>query len=195
LLPQLERARSRIDAGAIGALRRVEINVAHKRDARHGWRSDPELAGSGALHELGPDALDTAELLLGPVRQIRMTAADRLQEGSVEDAALLETTHDWDRRALLHVSWNEAPDRPLARCTGDLGEIEVGPERSALRRGRDHEELLGGPVDRRMATQAVLGRFLMQRLDPDPISDPAAATIEWLHAAARSLHEGRWQTT
>ncbi len=190
--PLLYAVRRCVEEGAIGTLRHVEIELCAKREALRGWRADPELAGGGVLMELGPDALDSAEILLGPLRQIRMTAADRVQRGAVEDVAWIETLHEGERMSSIVLSWNESGPEPRVRCTGDAGEIEIGYDGAVLRRG-GQRELLAPLPDRTRTTEAALARFLAERLEEEPISDGGAQTVEWLLAAARSLHERRWQ--
>ena len=53
---------------------------------------------------LGPAALDLAELLAGPLRQIRVLSADRLQRAEVEDTVRLETAHEGGVIGEIHLA-------------------------------------------------------------------------------------------
>jgi predicted dehydrogenase len=159
---------------ALGPVRRVEIEIARARDARHGWRADPALAGGGVLMHLGPAALELAELLGGPLQQIRLLDADRLQRAEVEDAVRLETAHRSGALGSIQLTWNGSSDRPLARCTAQRGETVI--------------EAPGAGCAR-----ALLLALLQRRRERDAICDEGARSLGWLHAAYRSRELGRWQ--
>ncbi|HXZ85898.1 MAG TPA: Gfo/Idh/MocA family oxidoreductase [Myxococcota bacterium] len=153
---------------------RIELELARRRDARARWRGDPALAGGGVLMDLGPAALELAEQLAGPLQQIRVVDADRLQRAEVEDSVLLETAHRGGAIAAIHLTWNEGAARPRARCRGSQAELalaETDPD------GRS----------------ALLRELLARRLERDAIFDEGARTLSWLHAAYRSRELGRWQ--
>jgi predicted dehydrogenase len=181
-----------IDGDSLGRLRQVEIRLAHKRDARAGWRSDPALSGGGVLMDLGPHALELAELLAGPFDQLRMLERDHLQRAEVEDAVLLESTHRSGVITRIELDWNGAEEGPLARCRGERGELVIGRSRSALHCG-DQSFWVEAPLDEPHCDAAALAEFMALRLDRDAICDDGARMLGWLHAAYRSHELGRWQ--
>jgi predicted dehydrogenase len=159
---------------ALGPSPRIEIEIARKRDASAAWRGDPALSGGGVLMDLGPAALELAELLAGPLQQIRVLHADRLQRAEIEDEVRLETAHRGGAIASVHLSWNDSEERPRARCRGAGRELTLG------------EEDLAGRA-------ALLRDVLERRLARDAICDEGARSLGWLHAAYRSRELGRWQ--
>jgi predicted dehydrogenase len=189
----LLRAREAFATGTLGRLCAVEITLAEKRDARSGWRSDPALSGGGVWMELGPDALDAAELLAGPVRRIRMSESHSLQHGDVEDEVRVETEHDGGLLGILRLSWNEESLRPIARCIGDRGELVVGRAQSVLRVENGDETVLARAEYAGGERVAALDAFLCERRRRERRVDPGAQTLAWLHAAYRSLATRRFE--
>ena len=159
---------------AFGACGRIEIELARKRDARAAWRGDPSLSGGGVLMDLGPAALELAELLAGPLQQIRVLDADRLQRAELEDEVRLETAHRDGAIVSIHLSWNDGGERPRAYCRGEGRELTLT------------EEDLDGRA-------ALVRDVLERRLARDAICDEGARSLGWLHAAYRSHELGRWQ--
>src|SRR5262249_836245 len=132
------------------------------------------LAGGGVLMDLGPAALELAEQLAGPLQQIRVVDADRLQRSEVEDRVLLETAHRGGATTAIQLTWNDGDARPRARCRSGQAEVlltETDPDGRA----------------------ALLRELLARRLERDAIFDEGARTLGWLHAAYRSRELGRWQ--
>lgn len=62
--PANREARRIIRSGQIGELRLLQIEVASDR-APHSWRAEPELAGAGALNNLGVHGNDLVRFLSG----------------------------------------------------------------------------------------------------------------------------------
>ncbi len=191
--PALSLARARIAAGAIGRLCAVEVALAHKRDARAGWRGDPALSGGGVWLELGADALEIAERLAGPLQRIRMIESASVQGGEVEDEVRVETDHGAGLHASLRLTWNEATELPLARCIGDRGEITVGWAQTSLVREDGTREAIAGPRDAHAARVEVLREFLRERRSRERAIDSGAQSLAWLHAAYRSATTGRFE--
>jgi len=181
-----------VERGSLGQLQRVEIRLSHKRDARSGWRADPALSGGGALMDLGPHALELAELVAGPLDQIRMLECGHLQRAEVEDTVVLETNHRTGAIGRIELDWNEAEQSPLARCHGQRGELVIGRLSSGLRSG-DQDLRVEVTLDEPHRDAAALAELMALRLERDPICDEGARTLGWLHAAYRSHELGRWQ--
>jgi hypothetical protein len=142
--------------------------------------------------DLGPAALDLAELLAGPLDQIRMPTSDHLQRAELEDAVQLETAHRGGAISSIHLSWNEAESGPLARCLGERGELLIGRARTSLH-APGSSAYLDAPLDERECRSALLCELLALRRERDAICDEGARRLDWLHAAYRSRELGRWQ--
>ena len=127
--------------------------------------------------DLGPAALELAELLAGPLHQIRMLDVDRLQRAEVEDAVRLETAHRGGAIGSIRLTWNERRAAPAARAAASRGAASriLRRSTSTIPRG------------------ALLRALLDRRRERDAICDEGARTLGWIHAAYRSRELGRWQ--
>ena len=64
-IPDLAALRERIAAGAIGGVVRTHSYAVHASWGPSGWFTQPELAGGGALVDMGVHAIDAARYVLG----------------------------------------------------------------------------------------------------------------------------------
>ena len=64
-IPDLAALRGRIAAGAIGSVVRTHGYGVHETWGPSGWFTQPELAGGGALADMGVHAIDAARYVLG----------------------------------------------------------------------------------------------------------------------------------
>ena len=69
--------RDRIAAGALGEVVKTRGYGVHAAWGPQGWFVDPELAGGGALVDMGVHAIDTARFLLGDPQPARGLRHDR----------------------------------------------------------------------------------------------------------------------
>jgi predicted dehydrogenase len=83
--------RARVAAGELGEVVKTRGYGVHARWGPSGWFTDPELAGGGALLDMGVHAIDTARYLLGDPQPLRVCAAVGTRYGSyqVDDDAVL----------------------------------------------------------------------------------------------------------
>jgi predicted dehydrogenase len=187
----LRSAAAQIAAGAIGRLCAVELALGRKRAAGSGWRADPAVSGGGVWMDLGPDALDAAELLAGPIQRIRALEFLRVQGAELEDEARVETEHAAGLRCHIHVSWNESLERPIARCIGDRGELSFGWAQTVVQREDGSRQVLAGARDLHAERVSALESLLRERRRRERSVDAGAQTLAWLHAAYRSLSTRR----
>ena len=131
--PIIQRASSVLAAGAIGTLRRVEIETTRAREAssadpaRPNWRRDPAIAGGGILMDHGWHAIYLARHWFGEspasVRAaLHYPSGDRA--GGVEDEARV-TIGFASGDAVMSLTWNGTGRRNALRLIGGRGEIEV----------------------------------------------------------------------
>ncbi|MGJ4804835.1 Gfo/Idh/MocA family protein [Luteimonas sp. SDU82] len=75
-LPRFAKVRELLAVGAIGAPRRVRVQLHRTVDPRMGdpsapaWRVRPEISGGGLFVDLGSHTLDLLDFLLGPIRNV-----------------------------------------------------------------------------------------------------------------------------
>ncbi len=67
--------RDRVASGELGEIVKTRGYGVHANWGPEGWFTDPELAGGGALPDMGVHAIDTARFLLGDPHPVRVAAA------------------------------------------------------------------------------------------------------------------------
>jgi predicted dehydrogenase len=67
--------RERVATGELGEIVKTRGYGVHANWGPTGWFTDPELAGGGALPDMGVHAIDTARFVLGDPRPVRVDAA------------------------------------------------------------------------------------------------------------------------
>ncbi len=109
-------------SGSIGELRFVQVNALKRQELRS-WRSDPTLAGGGALFEGGVHWVDFVAHL-GP--QVRTARVVRAGSHGPERSSLMVFEYEGGAVGALAHSW-ETPGRlrglQLSRIAGTLGSI------------------------------------------------------------------------
>jgi predicted dehydrogenase len=189
--PAVLEVRRLLEEGCIGRLHTLEVTLAHERNARRGWRSDPAISGGGVWMDFGIDALDLVETLAGPIDRLRIVLELREQGAGVEDELVAETAHAHGVRARLHLTWNRQLIAPIARCIGTRGELLLG-RTGTLVRGDGGQKALAAAYDARIAIRAALDEFLRTRVCCS-FDDRSALAISWIHAGYRSLASNRWE--
>jgi predicted dehydrogenase len=140
--PIIRNATRRYEAGQIGALRLLDIEVSRLQaaptaDAIHAsnWRRDPALAGGGILMDHGWHAVYLA-LHWFQHSPIEVNAwCHRPTGGSVEDEAEVMLTFP-DGTASIHLTWNGEVRRNRIRLIGERGEIFIDDDTLTMSGGQ-----------------------------------------------------------
>jgi len=105
--PAVLALRDRIAAGELGEIVKTRGYGVHARWGPAGWFVDPELAGGGALADMGVHAIDTARFLLGGPEPARVCAAigTRYREISVDDDAILLISWSNGTNSVVESGW------------------------------------------------------------------------------------------
>jgi predicted dehydrogenase len=127
--PIIRAATEQLQSGAIGSLRRVEIETLRLRASptavgSPNWRRDPAIAGGGILMDHGWHAVYLALHWFGEPAVSVHGALNRPSEAAVEDEASV-TIAFAAGEASIRLTWNADVRRNTARLVGDRGEILI----------------------------------------------------------------------
>jgi len=100
--------RERIAAGELGRIVRTHGWGVHAGWGPSGWFTDPELAGGGALIDMGIHAVDTARFLLGDPVPVRVQASlghGEFGPTTLDDDGLVIIDWESGARSLVELGW------------------------------------------------------------------------------------------
>jgi len=109
------RFREVVQDGSLGEIRVVQVEMSPGRTLLKGWRTDPALAGLGALNNLGVHAFDLISWLLGT--EATEVTAMAGHEGGLEPETLALVLLRYDTDALAYVNVNQSIAFPQADIT------------------------------------------------------------------------------
>ena len=195
LLPWAVRAKAMIEAGEFGRISHVVMRLIRPTMQRYvewdsPWMWDRELAGGGALLNLGGHGMDLARMLLGPdVSVATAVISNRVHQAQVEDYALA-TLRNGDG-ALIHVevgyTWPTWPENE-----SDL-EFKVAGEKATLRVVPDGLQVIGpGRDDRFPGAASAAGNYpplIRDMLERAGRGDPPAITARDCANAMQLVHD------
>jgi predicted dehydrogenase len=196
--PIVRAATAALRAGAIGPLRRVEIETARLKAAPTAevgvpnWRRDPDLAGGGILMDHGWHSVYLALHWFDRPATFVEASLHRPDGGGVEDEATLGLAFPGGEAA-IRLTWNGDARRNTMRLTGDDGEIVVADDTlhvrgavadttrfpRALSAGSHHEDWFAAMLP------DVVACFRDPRLARAPFAE-AAACLSIIQQAYRS---------
>ena len=99
--------RDRVAAGELGEVVKTRGYGVHAGWGPSGWFTDPELAGGGALVDMGVHAIDTARFLLGDPLPMRVaaTVATRYGDYAVDDDAIVLVSWSNGTNSIVEAGW------------------------------------------------------------------------------------------
>jgi predicted dehydrogenase len=137
--------RDRVAAGDLGEIVKTRGYGVHANWGPEGWFTDPELAGGGALPDMGVHAIDTARFLLGDPRPVRVDAAigTRYARGryTVDDDGIVLIGWSNGTNSLVESGWWQPFLAGLEADTevyGTGGYARIWPPPEELPEGTEH---------------------------------------------------------
>src|SRR5699024_456611 len=156
--PALRRMREVIADGVIGDPVQVHAGFSSRllEDMNPGtWRLDPDIAGGGALMDLGVYPLNTTRFLLdsNPVSVVAETSSDGAPFDRVDEHVAVQLTFPSGATASCTASFDAHPDSRL-QVLGTEGQVRIAnpfggdvSQRVVVEHEDTHTRYLGPPVD------------------------------------------------
>jgi predicted dehydrogenase len=126
--PVVARVRELIEAGAVGRVvqARVQFGSFYQgAPGDGGWRTDPQLAGGGALADIGSHRIDLLLRLLGPIDEVSAFANTLVHGYASEDSASLLLRFASGAHGLFGIYWTMRERVDQLEITGTDGRIVV----------------------------------------------------------------------
>lgn len=131
--PAVRRARELIEAGFVGEPVSVrghmsQVLLAHVNPDTDQWRLDPDLAGGGALFDIGIYPLNTARYLLNadPVAVAGRSTSTHAAFAAVDESVTFRIEFPEDVQAACFASHNASQSSAIT-VTGTAGELRIEP--------------------------------------------------------------------
>ena len=130
--PIIRQATAALRAGAVGALRRVELETRRVRLAptadaeRSNWRRDPAIAGGGILMDHGWHAVYLVLHWFGERATAVSSVIEHPQGGVEEEASVTLSFPSGD--AVIGLTWNGSARSNVIRLVGERGDIVIGDD-------------------------------------------------------------------
>jgi 1,5-anhydro-D-fructose reductase (1,5-anhydro-D-mannitol-forming) len=195
-LPRFLKAEELIQSGALGRVTSVTHRLStlpHKLGDN--WRIDAKLAGGGHFLDLASHALDLLDYLLGPLADVKGTAANVASPYAVEDNVALTFGTRSNAVGSMHYNFASATKDDTMRIAGTDGELMFsvfGPEplRFENAAGVQVFDLPHPPHVAQPLIQTVVDD-LLGRGDCPSTGETAARTSRVMDAALAGFYGGR----
>ncbi|MCW2537819.1 MAG: hypothetical protein JWQ26_3518 [Modestobacter sp.] len=194
----MDHIRQLLADGEIGSVRLAQLEISPGRFLPKGWRTDPELAGAGVMHNLGVHGYDLLRYLLD-AEITEVTALVDVEEGFEVDTAALALLR-FDNGALAYVNANQTVPgyQPNLAIYGTEGTILGHDVTRPNLRGRIAVVGRSGSSEREVDTAgsfvttiANFAEAVLRGHEPSPSGVDGLRSVELIDALARSVREQR----
>lgn len=175
----------------------------HENWGPEGWFTQKELAGGGALADMGVHAIDTVRYLLGDPRPLKVYAriATHFGDYAVDDTGILVITWDNGTESIVESGWwHPHMDGPEASTSlfGTQGYANLFPTFLKLKKGETSEEIKPQTPQKEehcdqqiyTAQMRYFADCVASRTQPVPGIDEGLAVLDIVDAAYRSAESG-----
>lgn len=139
--------KNNIDSGKLGKIFKTKAYGIHENWGPSGWFTKKELAGGGALADMGVHAIDTTRYLIGDPKPIKVYAriATHFGDYDVDDTAIIHIT--WDNGVESSIEsgwWHPHMDGPEASSGvfGTKGYASLFPTFLKLKKGEASDTII-----------------------------------------------------
>ncbi len=191
------RARSLLQAGALGRAIGFENSFCSEVDMRGRWNSDKAVAGGGVLIDNGCHSVDIARFFLGPLAAVRAEAGENRQGLEVEETVRMDLRAASGAAGRVDLSWSMASAREdYISLRGTEGELSIGWSGARYKRNGEREWTSFGEAYDKLAamTQQVenFANAIRGRAAPLVTSADGLASVKAIDAAYRSMASQTW---
>ena len=135
-----------IDSGKLGSIFKTKGYGIHENWGPEGWFTKKELAGGGALADMGVHAIDTLRYLLGDPKPVKVYAriATNFGDYNVDDSGIILITWDNGAESIIESGWwHPHMDGPEASSGifGTKGYASLFPTFLKLKEGETSKEI------------------------------------------------------
>jgi len=196
--------RDLVQSGKLGEVFKTKGYGVHVNWGPGGWFVDKDLAGGGALVDMGVHAIDTVRYLLGDPepKEVYAKISTRFGDYQVDDTSILMITWDTGAVSIIESGWRHPhADGPEAgtQIFGTLGYASLFPTGYKLKDGEKMKETIPEMPDRKEhCDQAIYTRqmkhfieCILTRSEPVAGMMNGQAALEIIDAAYESAQIGQ----
>ncbi len=144
-----QKAKELIAQGVIGKPFMIRVRFAHEGPyiswpAKSNWFFNKELAGGGALLDMGIHALDIMRFLVGDIKDISANLGTLVRTMEVEDNAICTVNFDNGAMGYLEVGWSSKSGILGIEVYGEDGSMVIDYS-TPIKIYVDKKKIIGGP--------------------------------------------------
>lgn len=202
--PAVRRTREIIRDGLLGDIVQIHSGFSHPLLEWSGpdtWRVDPDLAGGGALVDLGIYPLNTTRFLLDcdPVEVNAWTCSLDEAFAEVDEHVAFTLRFPTEATASCTASFNAHASSQI-RLVGTGGMVSIHapfggvvPQNMVVERGDFSMEYTGHPVDEVEEEFDYFGYCVLTGTEPEPNGADGVEDLRVIEAAYESAETGHWE--
>ncbi|WP_408959541.1 D-xylose 1-dehydrogenase Gfo6 [Natrinema sp. 74] len=200
--PTVRRTRELVRDGVIGDVVQVHGGFSHpllEHASPNTWRLDPDLAGGGALVDLGVYPLNTIRFILEcePTDVFATTHSSGGPFATVDEHVAFQLEYETDATASCTASF-DAHARSILELVGTEGMIDIEspfggvvPQEIVVESGDMRMEYTGPRIDEVCEEFDYFGYCVLTGTDPEPDGEDGLADLRAIEAAYESAETGR----